>query len=66
MLSGITMAWSCSTTYIRCATSDKLHDDTKVALKRNLYEPDYGELTRKGKSARQNARVDSYKSAEPH
>ena len=43
-----------------------MHDDTEVTLKRNPYEPDYGELTRKGKSARQNARVDSYKSAEPH
>ena len=31
--------------------------DTEVTLKRNLYETDHGELTRKDKSAR-NARVD--------
>ena len=39
--------------------------DMEVALKRNPYESDHAELTRKDKSAR-SARVDSYKSAEPH
>ena len=33
------------------------YTDTEVALKRNLYESDHGELTRKDKSART---VDSY------
>ena len=44
-----------------------LLSDTEVTLKRNPYESDSGpgELTQKGKGAR-NARVDSYKSAEPH
>ena len=39
--------------------------DMEVALKRNPYESDHAELTRKDKSAR-SATVDSYKSAEPH